>query len=106
MKKRWIKKVPIAIAIGALGLIAFSAAVMFLWNGVLPAVFHIGTITIWQAMGILVLSKLLFGRRGARGHGGWRGKKLMFGKWEQMTPEEREMFSGRMRCRAHYAVKC
>lgn len=30
----------------------------FVWNGIFPAVFGVGTITIWQAVGILVLSKI------------------------------------------------
>lgn len=50
------------------------------------------TITFWQALGILVLSKILFsgfgGRPGHRGH--WRNR--MRDRWAGMTPEERERF--------------
>jgi hypothetical protein len=50
-----------------------------------------GVITFWQALGLLVLSRLLFGgfRGGAR-HGHWRGR--MAERWQQMTPEERDRF--------------
>jgi hypothetical protein len=104
MKKTWIRKIPVVIALVTLGVFAFSGVVMLLWNSILPAVFHISAITLWQAMGILLLSKILFGGfRGRRGMGGWRGKKQMFGKWEQMTPEERQMFSERMSCQGRFA---
>ena len=44
------------------GTLLFSAVFMLLWNAVLPAVLHVGAITIWQAAGILLLSRILFGR--------------------------------------------
>ncbi len=79
----------------------FSFIVMSLWNAILPAVLHVSTISFWQAMGILVLSKILFGSFG----GGWRGRrphwnKKMFNKWQELTPEEREKFkqSWKERC--------
>ncbi len=59
MKRRWMRKIPVIIAIAALAIFSFSGAVMLLWNNILPVVFHIGTITFWQAMGILLLSKML-----------------------------------------------
>ena len=57
-----------------------------------PAVFGLRTITLWQALGILILSKILFGGfRGRPGYGGpWR--RRMSERWQQMTPEEREKF--------------
>ena len=95
-KKRWIRKIPFVIAIAALGVFVFSSIVMMLWNGILPAVLHVGTITFWQAAGILVLSKLLFGgfRRPGMAGGWW--KRRMWMKWNSMTEEEREQFKSRM----------
>ncbi len=78
------------------GVLVFGAVVMFLWNAVLPAVVGVKGITFLQALGILVLSKILFGGFG-RG-GGWRGGRghelrgRMKEKWSKMTPEERENF--------------
>jgi len=105
MKRKWMKKVPVVIAIATAGLFVFSGAVMLLWNNVVPAVFHIGTVTLWQAMGILVLSKLLFGGfRGRRGMGGFHARKRMFGKWQNMTAEEKEIFSSRVGCHGRFAT--
>jgi hypothetical protein len=74
MKARWALR---ALRIGLIAIAAvaaFSFIVMGLWNWLAPAVFGARTITLWQAMGILVLSKILFGGfRGRPGYGGhWR----------------------------------
>jgi hypothetical protein len=70
----------------------FSFVVMRLWNWLMPAVFGWHLITFWQAVGLLVLSKILFG--GFHGRPGrqmyWRQR--MIERWEKMTPEEREKF--------------
>ena len=55
------------ILIAAVAILVFSGAVMLLWNNVLAQVTNVSTITFLQALGILVLSKILFG--GFRG--GW-----------------------------------
>jgi hypothetical protein len=70
----------------------FSFAVMWLWNWLMPVLFGLHVITFWQALGILVLSKILFGGfRGRPGFGGdWRARLIR--RWEDMTPEEREKF--------------
>ena len=78
-----------------------SFAVMQLWNHLLPDIIHVGAITFWQAMGIFILCKILFGF-GHRGGGGFGNK----GRWMQhkmeerfkhMTPEQREAFKQKMR---------
>lgn len=67
---------------------------MNLWNWLMPALFGLRLITFWQALGLLILGKILFG--GFRGRPGWRGpmrwRSGMRWRWEQMTPEEREKF--------------
>jgi Ca2+/H+ antiporter, TMEM165/GDT1 family len=76
-----------------LGFLAvFSFAVYELWNCVLVDVLGVKTITYWQALGILVLARILFGgfpcrRGGPFGHFGRRG---MMEHWNSLTPEERE----------------
>jgi hypothetical protein len=73
------------VAIAALG-----AVVMLLWNAVIPALFAAAQpIGYLQALGLLVLSRILFGN--FRGHGGWHRHKH-WDKWHAMTPEEREQF--------------
>jgi len=70
----------------------FTFVVMWLWNWLMPVIFSLHAINFWQALGLLVLSRILFG--GFRGHSGfgmhWRQR--MMERWEQMTPEEREKF--------------
>jgi len=50
----------------------FGFVVMSLWNGIVPSVFGLRAITFWQAVGLLVLSRILFGRFGRPGGGHWR----------------------------------
>ncbi len=79
---------PLVVAFVAL----FGFVVMWLWNWLMPALFGLKTIGYWQALGLFVLAKILFG--GFRGPGGrdrhWR--RRMRERWEHMTPEERERF--------------
>lgn len=76
--------------------------IMSLWNWLLPALFNLPSISIWQALGLLALSRILFGGWGGRGHrGGWVHKRRM---WKQkvesrmanLTPEEQEKFRQKM----------
>jgi len=77
-----------------LGIAALGWVVMALWNWLIPSLFFGGKeIDYVQAMGVLVLSKILFGGfRCHGGHGRWHKQRL-----EQMTPEEREKFNTGMR---------
>jgi hypothetical protein len=87
-----------------LGIVLVAATVMSfvtmsLWNWLMPALFGLRAIGFLQALGLVLLSKILFG--GFRGgpFGGpraqWRHR--MAERWEQMTPEEREKFRTGMR---------
>lgn len=44
----------------------FGFAVKLLWNWIMPAVFGLKMITFWQAFGLVLLAKILFG---GHGHG-------------------------------------
>lgn len=78
------------------GVALFSYIVMLLWNALIPNIFHLGVITFWQAAGLLILSKLLFGfGPGARGGAPWRRHRME--KWNAMNPEERQRFREHMR---------
>jgi hypothetical protein len=62
----------------ALFALVFGWLVMILWNWLMPEIFHLGLLTYWQAFGIVVLAKLIFGgigggRHGGRGRAPWRG---------------------------------
>lgn len=71
-------KVVLWTVAGSVGLVVFVLLlgwlVQYLWNTVVVAVFDIGTITFWQAVGLLVLAKLFFGF-GAGGGGGGKGRR-------------------------------
>lgn len=70
--------------------------VMLLWNTILSPVLHVSTVSYWQAVGLFILSKILFGgfRRGggAPGKPGWRGGSPWRQKWMNMSEEERAKF--------------
>lgn len=93
---RFLRVVKIALfAILAAAVAGF--VVMSLWNVIMPAIFGIRSIGFWQALGLLILSKILFG--GFRPHtgGGPHWRRRMMERWEGMTPEEREKFKQGMR---------
>jgi len=70
---------------------------MLLWNWLMPAIFDLSTITFWQALGLLALSKILFGGfsggkkgcgcNGSKGHGGWKHKFKH--KWANMSEDDK-----------------
>jgi Ca2+/H+ antiporter, TMEM165/GDT1 family len=103
MKKGfWVKKIIGFMVLGVLAVLVFGFVVMSLWNAILPAVLGVKTITFVQALGIFVLSKLLFG--GFRGGGGWGRKKhewrmKMQEKWQNMSADERRQWKENMRGR-------
>lgn len=83
----------------AAGVAAFTALVMLLWNRLMPPIFGWRPVGFFQAMGLLVLSKILFGGfRGGWGHRGGHWPRRLRERWEQMTPEEREKFRKGMMC--------
>ena len=51
----------------------FGLFVKMLWNWLAPGLFGLGPIHYWQAVGLLVLARILFGHRGMRFGGGWHG---------------------------------
>jgi hypothetical protein len=90
MNARRVKR---GLKIGAIGVVAvavFGFVVMSLWNWLVPAVFGLHSITFWQALGVLILSRILLG--GFHGTHGGHWKRRMNERWQQMTPEEREQF--------------
>jgi hypothetical protein len=87
MKRVWMWKMLVAflafITVGGL-------VVRELWNWLLPSLFGARSVTFWQALGILALSRILFGGFGVGGRGS--GRK----RWERMTPEDRERLRDRV----------
>ena len=81
------------IAIGVAGSMAIvlvtiigGQVVKLLWNWLLPDLFGVPAVTFWQALGLLVLSRILFGSFGRHGGRRWR-----------MNDEDREVLRKRLR---------
>ena len=100
MKGTWILK---GIGFFAAFVVIGGFAIMSLWNWLMPVIFGLKIITFVQALGLLVLSKILFGGFGGGhrfgggccGGGGHRQhfwKNKMAERWEKLSPEDREKF--------------
>jgi hypothetical protein len=92
MKRKWLM-LPIGIAAISIFTFLGGSVVQWLWNWLMPMLFGLREVTFWQAVGILALSRILFGGIGL---GGNRSR----GRWEDhMSAEERARFRQRMRDR-------
>ncbi len=97
---KWIYR---GIGIAALMVLAFflfGYVTMYLWNWLMPDLFNLKTIDFTQAIGLVILSKILLGGMHMRGSGGWGQKRFWKAKWESMTPEDRDKF------KTEFAVRC
>lgn len=88
-------KVVFMIIAAILFLLLFGYGFMLLWNWLMPEVFGLPILSYWQAVGVLVMAKLLFGsfegmnskkssRKSHKRHkrGRWHNCKSDFSKWE------------------------
>ena len=101
MKTHCCGKFRFLIPLIVLAVVALLALAVFgLWNGVLTDVLGVKAITYWQALGILVLAKILFGGFPKRGgpFGAIR-HRMMMKHWQSLTPEQREHMRQEMRSR-------
>jgi hypothetical protein len=110
MRKRLIWMAPAAI----LGMVIFvfigGEIVLHLWNWLLPPLFGWRDLTFWQALGMLVLCRILFGGFGMSGSGRSRSggriskrvAQRLDERWAQMSPEERERLRQGMRGRCGF----
>jgi hypothetical protein len=86
MKRNRFLQILKVVGIAAVAITVGGNVVSYLWNWLTPELFGWHTINFWQALGLIALSRIFFG--GFRGHGGSR----MMGRWDRMTPEQREQF--------------
>lgn len=80
------------LAMAALFIFVLGNVIMFLWNGILVEVTSLKAINFWQAIGIFILTRILFGgfKSGHRKkHWGRKRRKNMREKWMNMNEEER-----------------
>jgi len=95
IERRVAKRIAKWIAIGIAGVIGITIfiflggkVVQLLWNWLLPPLFGVPAVTFWQGLGLLVLSRILFGGLGRGGHRGPRGP---------YSREDKERFKARIR---------
>ncbi len=79
--------VPFVLAFLAVGSLVF----MLLWNALLPAIFGLKAIGYWQAVGLLVLARILFGSfgRGPRTYFSRRRQWDRWKNWHEEHPDEK-----------------
>jgi hypothetical protein len=86
----------------------FGLAAMFLWNALLPGIFGLPVINYWQAAGLLLLARIIFGGYGKIGMGiaqGFHGHNNPFrDKWHGMSEADRELFLKKRR-HGHHAAE-
>ena len=90
------------VVLGVLFFFVIGLAVQLLWNWLVPSIFHGPTIDYWQALGIFVLSKILFWGLGGKHHHYQHGesshwKNKFAGKFSNMSSEEREALKQKMK---------
>jgi hypothetical protein len=97
-KGRYLFFIPVILAVGA----ALGGVVMLLWNNLLPDILGCKRITFLQALGLLVLCRILFGNFGGKGKHdkNMAGRQKLREKWGGMTDDERRTFreEWRRRC--------
>lgn len=78
------------------GIFGLTWLVMELWNHLLPEIIHVERVSFWQAMGILVLSKILFGGMKFGGNN-YQGRNRFKEKFGNMSEEDKEAFKQKMK---------
>ena len=100
---QWRKRRFFFFPILLIGLFAASAVVMLLWNFILPAISTFKTITYWQAMGLFILSRILFGgfRFGRHHRHVYRqlNRSAFNQKFMEMTDDEKQQFKNQWKKR-------
>lgn len=100
MKHFWFARAAkfAVILIVALGVV--GAIVMSLWNWLVPSLFSGPMLTYWEALGLLLLSRLLFGGLRPHGHHRHGHHHGPFGRrWRHMSDEERQRMREHLRSR-------
>jgi hypothetical protein len=98
MKKKFLR-IPVIILAGIAIIFLACFAMMYLWNLLMPEIFHLPSITYWQAFGLFILSRFLFGGMKFHEKGHFRKDRrneIWHEKFDKklasLGPEEREKF--------------
>ena len=99
MVKYRLQKILRVLIVAVIAIPLFGFVVEQLWNRLVPPIFGWKSITFVQALGLFVLSKILFG--GFHRHNrGRRWDRGMMDRWAAMSPEDRDRFRAGVRSRA------
>ena len=107
-----IAKIVFCVSIALFG---FTYLVMKLWNGLIPELFNGPVLSFCQALGLLLLAKILFGGFGkwCCGCGGaFKNRTQWRARFEEklagMSPEEKEKFKNSFRgmCSTKWGADC
>jgi lipopolysaccharide export LptBFGC system permease protein LptF len=86
-----------------IGLFGVSAIVMLLWNWLIPSISQFSPLTYWQAMGLFVLSRILFGGFSFRHHHNAARRHFdampFKAKFMNMSDDERQQFKSQWKQR-------
>ena len=104
MKRHWVARAVKLAVMGVVAIAVFGSIVMLLWNWLVPRLFGGPEVGFWQALGLLLLSRILLGGFHG-GHGGHRAWRHRMERWERMTPEEREKVRAAMRARCGHGAE-
>ncbi|MBC6988050.1 MULTISPECIES: hypothetical protein [Hymenobacter] len=107
-RKFWLLRGLRFLLFAALFITAAGFITMYLWNWLVPNIFHGPVLNFAQAIGLLALSRLLLGGfRGGPGQHRWgrarwnqhqrEWRQKMETRMAAMTPEEQEKFRQKMR---------
>jgi hypothetical protein len=105
IRRNWIFIGPAAIVGIVLVTFLGGQIVMRLWNWLVPSLTGWHTLTFWQALGILVLCRILFGGLGMPGRARSNIRRRMAERWDNVPPEERERIRQAMRDRCGFGPK-
>ena len=103
-RKFWLLRGLRFLLFAALFLTVAVFVTQALWNWLVPELFHGPAINVGQTIGLLVLSRILFGGFRGGGAGSWAQRRKawqqrMAGRLEHLSPEAREKFRQQMQSR-------
>ena len=103
-RKFWLLRGLRFLLFAAVFVTALLFLTQYLWNQLMPMLFHLPALSVAQTFGLLLLSRILFGFRGGGRPGGWARKRRewqqrMTGRMEHLSPEAREKFRQQMQNR-------
>jgi len=101
---RIIGMVFVGLVFAVLFALVFGFLVKWIWNLLMPGLFGLSAISYWQAFGLVILAKLLFGAFGSHHHDRWHKHPRPFHDWRhrRKNSEDDEPWRRRSRDSKYY----